>query len=46
MPCAGARIWTWSAKPMDSFPSVAIVIAALNEEAHLESAIDRLLAQD
>ena len=31
---------------MDSFPSVAIVMAALNEEAHLESAIDRLLAQD
>ena len=31
---------------MDSFPSVAVVIAALNEEAHLESAIDRLLAQD
>ena len=31
---------------MDSFPSVAIVIAARNEEAHLESAIDRLLAQD
>ena len=31
---------------MDSFPSVAIVMPVLNEEAHLESAIDRLLAQD
>ena len=31
---------------MDPFPSVAIVIAALNEEAHLESAVDRLLAQN
>jgi len=31
---------------VDSFPSVAIVMPVLNEEAHLESAIDRLLAQD
>ncbi len=31
---------------MESFPSVAIVMPVLNEEAHLESAIDRLLAQD
>jgi succinoglycan biosynthesis protein ExoA len=31
---------------VDSLPSVAIVMPVLNEEAHLESAIDRLLAQD
>lgn len=31
---------------MNSFPSVAIVMPVLNEEDHLESAIDRLLAQD
>lgn len=31
---------------MDPFPSVAIVMPVLNEEAHLESAIDRLLDQD
>ena len=31
---------------MNSFPSVAIVMPVLNEEEHLESAIQRLLAQD
>lgn len=31
---------------MNSLPSVAIVMPALNEEDHLESAIQRLLAQD
>ena len=31
---------------MDSLPSVAIVMPVLNEEAHLENAIDRLTAQD
>ena len=31
---------------MNSLPSVAIVVPVLNEEDHLESAIERLLAQD
>ncbi len=31
---------------MEPFPSVAIVMPVLDEEAHLESAIERLLAQD
>ncbi len=31
---------------MNSFPTVAIVMPVLNEEYHLESAIQRLLAQD
>jgi len=40
------RKYPWCFKNMDSLPSVAIVMPVLNEEAHLENAIDRLTAQD